>query len=248
LEAVAPLGNGFIAVGSQYRDVVAGTGEKWDTDPVVTVSTDGTTIVTEEANMHTPDATERFRDVCVYDGQALAVGVAGSENAFDVGVRLRDKNGGWHPAEATDDSFAGPGSQQAYACAASKDGFIVVGSDNRRGNIDARIWVSKDGLEFHQLSASSLGGTGDQEARAVAAVPDGGWLLGGIDTMGGDSDAALWRVDEKDNITRRDRDEPSLGGAGTQSVAGIYVTDKRAVVVGEDQAGIGIWESKTLDR
>jgi hypothetical protein len=217
-------------------------------DPIVAVSDDGVAIRDENPNLGDPNSTQRFRDVCVHDGQAIAVGVSGTDNGYDVAVRLRDRNGGWHPGEATDESFGGNGSQQAFSCAASKDGYVIVGSDNRRGNADARIWVSEDGLEWHQLSASSLGGTGDQEARAVAAVPDGGWLLGGIDTMGGDSDAALWRIDENDTITRRDRDEPSLGGPGTQSVTGIHVTDKKVVVVGEDQAGVGIWESKKLDR
>lgn len=248
LEAVAPLGNGFIAVGSQYRDLDGKNPANYDTDPIVAVSADGITITEEDAKLADPSSTQRFRDVCVHDGQALAVGVTGTDNGYDVAVRLRDANGGWHPAVDTDKSFSGAGSQQAFSCAASKEGFIVVGSDNRRGNVDARIWVSEDGLEWHQLSASSLGGTGEQEARAVAAVPDGGWLLGGIDTMGGDSDAALWRVDKNGNITRRDRDEPSLGGPGTQTVAGLYVTDKKVVVVGEDQAGAGIWESKNLDR
>ena len=187
--------------------------------------------------------------MCVADGKALAVGVTGTDSDYDVAVRLRDAQGKWVAGEAADESFAGPGSQQAIACAARDGGgFILVGSDNRRGNGDARVWVSDDGLAWNQLSASSLGGSGEQEARAVAAAPDGGWLVGGVDTMGGDSDAALWRVDEDGSITRRDSDEPQLGGAGTQTVSGIYVTDDRVVVVGEDQAGVGIWESKNLDR
>jgi hypothetical protein len=248
LEAVAPLGDGFIAVGSQYRDLDGKPPGNYDTDPIVAVSADGKAIVNEDSGLAGPTATQRFRDVCVVDGKALAIGVSGTDNDYDVAVRLRDTAGKWQAGESVDESFTGAGSQQAIACAASKEGFILVGSDNRRGNVDARVWVSEDGLEWRQLSASSLGGSGEQEARAVAAVPDGGWLLGGVDTMGGDSDAALWRVDENGDITRRDRDEPSLGGAGTQTVAGIYVTDSRVVVVGEDQAGVGIWESKDLDR
>lgn len=249
LEAVAPLGEGFIVVGSQYRDLDGKPPANYDTDPVVAVSTDGKTIKEENSGLTSPTSTQRYRDVCVADGKALAVGVTGSDSDYDVAVRLRDAQGKWVAGEASDDSFAGPGSQQAIACAARDGGgFILVGSDNGRGNGDARVWVSDDGLAWRQLSASSLGGSGEQEARAVAAVPGGGWLLGGIDTLGGDSDAALWRVDEDGSITRRDSDEPDLGGAGTQTVSGIYVTDDRVVVVGEDQAGVGIWESNTLDR
>lgn len=249
LEAVAPLGDGYIAVGSQYRDLDGKPPANYDTDPLVAVSPDGVAILPEDPGLSSPTSTQRFRDVCVADGKALAVGVTGSDNSYDVAVRLRDADGKWHEGTATDESFTGPGSQQSIACAGADGvGFILVGSDNARGNTDARVWVSEDGLEWQQISASTLGGSGEQEARAVTAVPDGGWLLGGIDTMGGDSDAALWRIDENDSITRRDRDEPELGGAGTQTVSGIYVDGDRVVVVGEDQAGVGIWESKTLDR
>jgi hypothetical protein len=31
-------------------------------------------------------------------------------------------------------------------------------------------------------------------------------------------------------------------------VSGVDVTEDRVIVVGENQAGVGIWESKTLDR
>jgi hypothetical protein len=249
LEAVAPLGDGFIAVGSQYRDLDGRQPANYDTDPIVAVSTDGKSILPEDPGLASPTSTQRFRDVCVADGQALAIGVSGSDSSYDVAVRLRDAEGRWHEGKAADGSFTGAGSQQSIACAgADGEGFILVGSDNARGNTDARVWVSEDGIEWNQLSASTLGGSGEQEARAVAAVPDGGWLLGGVDTMGGDSDAALWRVDDNGSITRRDRDEPSLSGPGTQTVSGVFVTDDRVVVVGEDQAGVGIWESGTLDR
>ena len=72
--------------------------------------------------------------------------------------------------------------------------------------------------------------------------------MGGVDTRGGDSDAALWRVDDKGTVTRRDTDEPSLSGPGTQAVSGIYVSVTNVVVVGEDQAGVAMWESSKLDR
>jgi hypothetical protein len=246
LEAVAPLGDGFIAVGSAYRDPGGG----YDTDPVVVVSADGTSITGEDAGLAGP-GTQRFRDVCVRDGQALAVGVSGQDNSYDVAVRLRGRDGRWRPGEASDGSFTGPngaGSQEAFGCATSAEGFVVVGTDSSRGNSDARVWTSQDGIEWTQVASGALGGAGEQGARAVAAVPDGGWLIGGIDTIAGDSDVALWRLDTRGQITRRDRDEPSLGGAGTQSVTGITVTGDKAVLVGEDATGLGMWETSNLDR
>jgi hypothetical protein len=250
LEAVAPLGDGFIAVGSVYRDADnnSATRGDFDTDPVVAVSGDGNAIKTEGTGLGGP-GTQRFRDVCVRDGQALAVGVSGTDNSFDVGTRLRGRDGLWRKGETADGSFTGieGSSQEAFGCAASAEGFVVVGSDNTRGNSDARVWFSEDGINFEQVVSGSLGGSGEQIARAAAAVPDGGWLIGGVDTIGGDSDIALWRFDDGE-ISRRDRDEPELGGPGTQSVAAISVVDNRAVIVGEDQVGAGMWETGDLDR
>jgi hypothetical protein len=253
LEAVAPLGSGFIAVGSAYRDLDGNPSTRfdYDTDPVVVISGDGNTIEGEETGLHGP-GTQRFRDVCVRDGQALAVGVSGQDNSFDVALRLRGRDGRWRPGEAADESFTGPdgaGSQEAFGCAVSDEGFVVVGADSSRGNSDARVWTSDDGVTWEQVSSGALGGTGEQVARAVAAVPEGGgWLIGGTDTLGGDSDIALWRLDAAGRITRRDRDEPSLGGPGTQSVAALTVVGNKAVIVGEDQVGAGMWETDELDR
>jgi hypothetical protein len=250
LEAVAPLNDGFIAVGSVYRDADNNSSTKgdFDTDPVVAISGDGNNLTAENTGLAGP-GTQRFRDVCTRDGQALAVGVTGSDNSFDVATRLRGQDGRWRAGETADGSFTGidGSSQEAYGCAVSKEGFVVVGTDNTRGNSDARVWFSEDGVEFETVVSGSLGGSGDQAARAVAAVPDGGWLVGGVDTIGGDSDIALWRLEDGE-ITRRDRDEPELGGPGTQAVAAMSVVDNRAIVVGEDQVGAGMWETGDLDR
>jgi hypothetical protein len=253
LEAVAPLGSGFIAVGSAYRDADGNSATKsdYDTDPIVVVSGDGNDIRGEATGLGGAGS-QRFRDVCVRDNQALAVGVSGQDNSFDVAVRLRGRDGAWHAGEATDNSFTGAdgaGSQEAFGCAVSPEGWVVVGSDSSRGNSDARVWVSEDGLEWTQVTSGALGGAGEQTAHAVAAVPDGGgWLVGGTDSSGGDSDIALWRVDTHGRVSRRDRDEPSLGGPGTQAVAAITVTGNKAVIVGEDQTGLGMWETSELDR
>jgi hypothetical protein len=162
-------------------------------------------------------------------------------------VRYRAKDAKW--SEVTDDgSFGGGGNQQAYGCAASEDGFIVVGSDDRSGDADARVWVSEDGLEWTRVESGMLGGGGDQWASAAAAVPGDGWLIGGTDTAAGDGDVALWRLLGDGGISRRDRGEPELGGTGRQSVTSIVVDDDRVLIAGNDYGRVGIWESDTIDR
>jgi hypothetical protein len=163
-------------------------------------------------------------------------------------VAVRSPDGEWTKAENA--GFGGAGSQQGYACAASEDGFVVVGSDDRSGTTDARIWVSEDGVEWTEVTSGVLGGAGDQWASAAAAVPDGeGWLVAGGDTVTGDADIALWRVDPSGAVTRRDEGEPALGGPGDQAVDAIEIDEDGTVTLaGSDYGRVGLWESDVLDR
>ncbi len=238
LDAAAPIGNGFIAVGVAYMG--------GDADPIVVTSPDGKALKGENAGAGGA-GTQRFRDVCVANGAAIAVGSSGGAEGSDVLVRYRAKDGKW--SEVSDDgSFGGGGNQQAYGCAAGEDGFVVVGSDDRSGDADARVWTSEDGLEWARAESGLFGGGGDQWASAAAAVPSGGWLIGGTDTAVGDGDVALWRLADNGDISRRDRGEPELGGTGRQSVTSIVVDDDRVLIAGTDYGRVGIWESDRIDR
>jgi hypothetical protein len=248
LEGVAALGNGYIAVGSVYGDNDADPNTPPDTDALVVVSADGTAITSADAALNGA-GTQRFRDVCVSEsGVALAVGMTGGDGSLDVAIRRRSGDGSWSEGTATDNSFSGRGSQDAFACAAGEDGFVVVGTDDSRGNVDARVWTSPDGVEWSEVTSGALGGAGDQEASAVAAVQGDGWLVAGTDSSSGDNDVALWRVRANGQVIRRDRGESSLNGPGDQVVESVTVDRDHAVVVGQDQTGIGIWETTNLDR
>jgi hypothetical protein len=240
LSAVAPLGQGFIAVGSAYY---AG-----DADPIVVVSEDGMSFEGEDRIAEGPGL-QRYTGVCVApDGTALVVGLTGPTGVHDIIAGVRSPDGTWTKADAPD-SFGGGGSQQAAACAASDEGYIIVGSDDRYGTVEARAWTSDDGLTWTEVESSLLGGAGDQWASAVAAVPGGGWLVAGTDAGSGDGDIALWRIDESGDVSRRDRGEPSLAGTGEQSVSDIVITDDGHVtLVGNDYGRVGLWESDRLDR
>jgi hypothetical protein len=239
LSAVAPISGGFIAVGSVY--------DAGDADPIVIVSPDGTQF-SGETPAHAGAGIQRYNDVCVApDDTAVAVGVTGSTGAYDIAVAQRQTDGAWVAAES--ESFGGPGSQQAYACAAGDDGFIIVGSDDRSGGTDARVWTSEDGAAWTEVASGLLGGSGDQWASAVTLVPDGGWLVAGTDTAAGDGDIALWRISSSGDMSRRDRGETALGGPGEQSVTNITIDDAGHVTLaGNDYGRVGLWESDTLDR
>ncbi|HEX6420854.1 MAG TPA: sialidase family protein [Acidimicrobiales bacterium] len=244
LGAVAPLGEGFIAVGSAY--------DRGNADPIVVVSKQteqGLALAGEDAVASGPGL-QRYNDVCVApDGTALAVGIDGPTGAHEVIAGVRAPDGKWTRVEGPD-SFTGGGSQQANACAAGEDGFVIVGSDDRSGTVDARVWTSEDGLAWTLVESSLLGGTGDQWATAVTAVPGGGWLVAGTDTVTGEGDIALWRIDPSgEDVSRRDRGERALGGPGEQSVTDLVITeDGRVTLVGNDYGRVGLWESDSLDR
>lgn len=240
LDAVAPIGRGFIAVGSAYSE--------GDADPIVIVSPDGTSFIGEQP-VAGGRGTQRYHDVCVApDDSAVAVGVSGSTRAYDVIVGKRQPDGAW-VAATENSSFGGGGSQQAYACAASDDGYIVVGSDDRSGNADARVWTSEDGVTWTELESGLLGGSGDQWASAVAPAPEGGWLVAGTDTAAGDGDIALWRISSSGDVSRRDQGETALSGPGEQSVSNIAIDeDGHVTLVGNDYGRVGLWQSDTLDR
>jgi hypothetical protein len=242
LSAAAAVGSGFVAVGVAYQ--------LGDADPIV-ISSDGNTIAGEDAGIH-GEGIQRFNDICANpDGIAVAVGVAGTTGGYDAMTARRDPNGVWQVGSAADNSFGGPGSQLAYGCAASDDGFVMVGSDDSSGDTDARVWTSEDGLSWTEVMASPLGGSGDQWASAVAANPGraGGWLVAGTDAAGGDSDIALWRITATGEVQRRDRGERALGGAGEQTVTGITIDEHGHVTLaGDDYGRVGLWESNVLDR
>jgi hypothetical protein len=238
LDAAAPIGNGFIAVGVAYVD--------GDADPIVVVSSDGKSVKGENPGA-AGAGTQVLSDVCVHGGEAIVVGSSDTGKGNDVLVRHRAKDGTW--AKVTDDgSFGGAGNQQAYSCAASADGFVLVGFDDHSGDADARVWTSDDGLEWTRAESGLLGGGGDQWASAVATVPGGGWLIGGTDTAGGDDDVALWRLFGDGEMERRDRGEPALSGTGEQSVTDIVVDEDRVLIVGDDYGRVGLWESDVIDR
>jgi hypothetical protein len=241
LEAVAPLGDGFIAVGVACCDDPG--------EPIVVVSADGTDIAGEDSGLGGP-GTQRYRDVCVGpDGTAVAVGISGTDGAYDAAIRRRAPDGAWTAGEVGDGSFGGPGSQQVYGCAAGEDGFVAVGSDDASGDSDARVWTSTDGVAWRRIQSGVLGGSGDQWASAAAMVPGdtGGWLIGGTDTAPGDGDIALWRLVDGE-LSRRDEGEPELAGPGEQSVTSLLVEEDGVTIVGDDYGRVGLWQSDVLDR
>lgn len=238
LTGVAPLGQSFISVGAKYE------GEH--TDSIAVRGAPEDRLEGENPLLDGP-GTQRFNDICTSGDRSIAVGIDEGDSGYRAAVRLR-QNDQWTEATAADGSFESNGNVSGLACAASDDGFLMVGTDDSGGNLDAKVWSSEDGLTWEEVTSGSFGGTGSQEATAVAAVPGGGWLIAGTDTSGAEAGIALWRLDADGEISRRDHGEAALRGPVPMGVSDLAVSGNRAVIVGTDVEGIGVWETENLDR
>ena len=238
LAGVVPFQNGFIAVGSST------TKRRRPDHPHLARRHE----LRRRAVPHTGAGTQVYTDVCIDpDGVPVTIGIAGATGAYDAIAAVRVEGQGWVAGQGG--GLAGNGDQQANACAASDEGFIMVGSDDSTGNRDARVWISEDGQTWTDVESSILGGTGDQWATAVAPVPGGGWLIAGTDTASGDGDIALWHIDADGELTRRDRGERALRGPGEQTVSSIDIEeDGHVTLAGNDYGRVGLWESDSVDR
>ena len=188
-------------------------------------------------------------DVCVgADDTAVVVGVSGGDRGPTTDLPApAPPAGGWR---ATVPGSAGRGNQQAYGCTAGDDGFVIVGSDDRSGNRDARVWTSADGVDL---------GRGRIQLARRQRRPVG-------QRGGGRARRRLARGRDRHGPGRRrhrpvahrcrrrrapttTRDETALRGPGEQSVTNVAVDDDGHVTLaGNDYGRVGLWQSDTVDR
>ncbi|HEX5947507.1 MAG TPA: hypothetical protein VFY82_14575 [Acidimicrobiales bacterium] len=245
LDAVVPVGQGWIAVGGTF--VEDGSGG-FQGDGLVVASSDGLSWGGEDAAAGGV-GDQSFDGACVApDGSVVAVGSSSDRSGGSAVVRHRDPQGVWVAGAPEGGGAFAEESHSVWDCAASEDGYVVVGEVDAGRNDDAAVWTSSDGITWARLDDDLFGGAGDQSAAAVVALPSGGWLVGGADDSSGDEDAALWRIDADGEVTRRDAGEAALGGRGDQRVYDLAVVDDGLVVVGADHLRVGLWESPVVDR
>ncbi len=77
--------------------------------------------------------------------------------------------------------IGGPGSDQLYGVIATQDGgAVVAGHSGARGGVKADAWVVRFDRGGVKRWARRLGGPGDDRFRAIAAMPDGGFVAAGF--------------------------------------------------------------------
>ena len=172
----------------------------------------------------------------------------------DAVVWSTGEGGGWRRStESPDDGLSGPGDQHAVALAATREGALVVGWEDRGDGPRAVAWNLVDGdaavvepvpgpaLAWQRVPASpALGGPGEQRMEGVTAFGDE-LLAVGSSSPELDVDGAAWRSPDGLEWERVEAD--GLGGPGDQRLLDVVVAGPGLVGVGSDGGSAAVWTS-----
>lgn len=187
LEAVVPVGEGWMAVGSVTTEGADADGAVWRSPDALqqwaTVPAEGLGGPGEQ----------RLLDVSAEPGGFVAVGYDGGSAA----VWTSPDGGVWERVPHDEAVFGGPGDQRAQAVAAvPQEGWVVVGSDAGANGGEAAVWRSGDGASWTRVpDGGDLGGPGLQAALDVVAGPEGLTAVGvddGVPTAWTSTDGGAW--------------------------------------------------------
>lgn len=149
-----------------------------------------------------------------------------------------DLSGMWSPVYDDPGVFGGSGDQRMSALADFGGDLLAVGYDTADGDADAIVWRSRDGMVWDRIPHDEVvfGGDGDQMMGGVAVI-DGGVIVVGSDTSGGDQDAAVWTSPDGLSWSRVQPDESVFGGDGDQAMWAVTAGGPGVIAVGLDGSG-----------
>jgi len=193
LEDVIAHGPGVLAVGS--------TSGRTGSHGVVLVSSDG--LAWQRFDSSVRARSEDMLAVVSGESGLVAVGQAWyagggdrpGDGDWDAVVWRTTDYTVWPKPQATGDILGGPPDDQLMSdVATGGPGYVAVGCERcHEGEADAAIWTSTDGNSWQRVphDEQNLGGPGRQDIFAVF-VGGPGLVAVGLDTSGGDIDAAVW--------------------------------------------------------
>ncbi|MGH2731241.1 MAG: adenylate/guanylate cyclase domain-containing protein [Actinomycetota bacterium] len=151
------------------------------------------------------------------------------------------------------DDLGGKGDQAITRIAVGVSELVAVGYDGTRGDLDAAVWKSGDGLDWTPVrhSEKAFGGPGNEVMWAVKRFePEqlGFNLIAvGQDAAGDDRDAAVWTSDGF-VWERVKHSEFAFGGPGDQVMNRVEPAPLDVVAVGYDDSGgdrdAAVWTSR----
>ena len=187
MRAVVASGTRFIAVGSD--------GSGADIDAAVWLSQDGLTWrrIARDADTFGGSGSQEILDVTLTGFGFVAVGLDQSGPDADAAVWTSTDAMTWSRVAHDESAFGGERDQIMRAVDAARPGLVAVGEDGSRGDIDAAIWVSDDGLTWKRVAHDEavFGGDGFQSIWGV--IDAGSVVVGvGVDSPDADQDAEVW--------------------------------------------------------
>ena len=222
MRAVVAGESGFIAAGSD--------GSK--SGPAVWHSDDGQMWQRIESGLREQTGSHTILDLAISQSGLVAVGFERSGSDADSAVWISSDGLHWTRVVHDEEILGGESDQIMRAIAITGSGFVAVGEDASRGDLDAALWTSEDGETWMRVAhdAAVLGGDGYQSAWAVV-VGDRFLLALGVDSPDADQDGAAWVSD--DRLTwRRVPDRGALTGPGLEALYEAVAYGDSVVVVG----------------
>ncbi len=180
-------GLGLVAVGWDSSD--------GDLDAAVWTSLDGLSwsrVPHEEAIFGGDNDQEMW--AVTSGGQGLvAVGADTGGNGHDAAVWSSADGTTWVRIPDVAGTFGGEGDQEMCGVASGGVGVVAVGWELLRGDENAAVWTSPDGVTWSRLPRDhvALGGEGLQSMFDVVATGLGSIAVG-LEALGEDYDAAVW--------------------------------------------------------
>jgi class 3 adenylate cyclase len=182
--------------------------------------------------------TQGIKRVIAVDDGFIGVGGDTAAGDDDAAVWSARADGlAWTRNRDPDNALGGPGSQEVWDVEASEGtGLVAVGTDDLGNDLDAAVWISRDGVEWSRVphDEAVFGGSQDQVLQRVSATASG-FVAVGSDSSGGDLDAAVWFSNDGVSWIREDRGEEAFGGETDQQMRdAVSLEDGSVVAVGYD--------------
>ena len=226
MRAVVADGSTFIAVGSD--------GSGADVDAAIWLSHDGLTWrrIAHDVDTFGGAGSQEILDVTLTGFGLVAVGLDGSGPDADAAVWTSTDAMTWSRVAHDETAFGGERDQIMRAVDAAGPGLVAVGEDGSRGDIDAAIWVSDDGLTWERVAHDDavFGGDGFQSIWAVIDA-DSVVVAVGVDSPDADQDAEAWT--SVDGLTWvRASHGAALSGPGLEALYDLLAIGDSVLTVG----------------
>jgi len=166
-----------------------------------------------------------MRSVANTGHDLVAVGSEQIGGDIDAAVwRSSDRGSSWVRIEGAATGLHGTGDQAMEVVVEAVPGLVAAGWDAARGDLDAAIWISKDGSEWRR---EALPLPGDQRILAATMRDEALIMVGSSTSERGDLDAAIWI---RTNGAWTSIDDDALRAPGDQQIEAVTVSDADEVV------------------